>query len=273
MSAVAAPLEALAPYGERASPLALEPVVLGAGDTVWIVEKGGVDLFHVAMADGEPVGARRHVCRIGPGAALFDGAGLPASALLAVALSGTVWLRLQPGDAAGDAAAAALLQCLRQGWSLSLERALDGLPPEALAPGPGLGALLRFLEQQCRGGGRKGAGRDRRPGAQRSPCHAACAVRGGPSAGRVRRRPRRRRERAPRRLRHRAARLRHRRRRRGRCSGIGRGAALAGTILPPQSIGAAARGAGARLLVAQRPWPAARVSRRWRWCPAPAAIS
>ena len=55
------PFEALEPYCQRQSPLALEPVVLGAGDTAWLVDKGGVDLFHVAMAEGAPVGARRHV--------------------------------------------------------------------------------------------------------------------------------------------------------------------------------------------------------------------
>jgi ABC-type bacteriocin/lantibiotic exporter with double-glycine peptidase domain len=55
-------LEALAAFGQRESPLALQPVLLGAGNTVWIVEEGGLDLFHVAIDDGRPVGVRRHVC-------------------------------------------------------------------------------------------------------------------------------------------------------------------------------------------------------------------
>ena len=142
---------ALEAYGQRQWPLALEPVVLGAGDTVWVVEGGGVDLFHVAIAAGAPAGVRRHVCRIGPGALLVDRPGLASSALLAVALPGTAWLRLEHGGDAlqGDPAAAALLQGLHEGWRQCLARALEGLPPEALAPRASHCALLQFLEQRA----------------------------------------------------------------------------------------------------------------------------
>ena len=151
LAAAPGPFEALEPFGQRQWPLALEPVVLGAGDTVWLVENGGVDLFHVAIVDGAAVGVRRHVCRIGPGALLVDRPGLSSSALLAVALSGTVWLRLEHGGAGlrGDPAAAALLQSLHEGWRLCLARALDGLPPEALGPRANHCALLGFLEQRA----------------------------------------------------------------------------------------------------------------------------
>src|SRR3954467_15597441 len=87
----------LAPHGQRQFPLALEPVVLGASDTMWLVEQGGIDLFHVAIADGVPAGLRRHVCRIKPGEVVLDRPGSPDSALLAIALSRTSWLRLENG--------------------------------------------------------------------------------------------------------------------------------------------------------------------------------
>ena len=140
---------ALEASGIRLAPLALEPVLLGAGNSVWLVEKGGIDLFHVAVTDGVPSGARRHVCRIGPGALVVDRPGAETSALLAVALSDTVWLRFEHGGAAlkEDPATASLLQSLEEGWRACLQRALSGLPADALAPGASHLALLAFLEQ------------------------------------------------------------------------------------------------------------------------------
>lgn len=158
MSAVAAqapaalhPHAALAPSGMRLAPLALEPVLLGAGNAVWLVEQGGVDLFHVAMTNGVPTGARRHVCRFAPGALVMDQPGAAGSALLAVALSGTVWLRFENGGAAlkADPATASLLASLEDGWRASLARALDGLPAQALEPGASQRGLLDFLEQRA----------------------------------------------------------------------------------------------------------------------------
>jgi NHLM bacteriocin system ABC transporter ATP-binding protein len=150
-------VEAVVPHGGHAalgmrqSPLALEPALLGAGDTVWVVEEGGVDLFHVDIVDGVPAGVRRHVCRVGPGAAVFDRPGAAGSALVAVALSGTVWLRFEHGGAAlkADPTTAALLQSLEDGWRTCLQRALGGLPADALEPGAGYPALLAFLEQRA----------------------------------------------------------------------------------------------------------------------------
>jgi ATP-binding cassette subfamily C protein len=143
---------ALEPSGTRLTPLALEPVLLGAGDALWLVEEGGVDLFHVAIANGVPTGARRHVCRVGPGAAVIDRPGVESSALLAVALSGTVWLRFEDGGAALKERpdTAATLQSLEDGWRACLQRALSGLPADALEPGSSHLAVLAFLEQRAR---------------------------------------------------------------------------------------------------------------------------
>lgn len=141
----------LAGLGERQTPLALEPVMLGAGSTVWFIEQGGVDLFHVAVAEGVASGARRHVCRIGAGAVVMDRPGLESSALLAVALSGTVWLRFDH-DGAGlqaNPSAAAHLLALEAEWRTSLERALSELPRDALAAGADHSALLTFLERRA----------------------------------------------------------------------------------------------------------------------------
>ena len=144
-------LEGLAAFGRLEAPLALEPALLGAGDTVWIVEEGGIDLFHVAVVDGLPAGVRRHVCRIGPGDALLDRPGLATSALMAVALSGTVWLRLEHGGAAAlaEPGAAALLRPLLEGWSSLLLRSLPGLPAEAAAARATHSALLALLERRA----------------------------------------------------------------------------------------------------------------------------
>ena len=143
---------ALEPLGMRQSPLALEPVLLGAGDAVWLVEEGGVDLFHVAIIDGVPAGVRRHVCRIGPGGAVVDRPGVAGSALLAVALSGTVWLRFERGGAAlkAEPSTAATLQSLEDGWRACLQRALSSMPPDAMESGASHLALLACLERRAK---------------------------------------------------------------------------------------------------------------------------
>lgn len=143
--------EQLAPYGERQFPLALEPVVLGVSNTVWLVEQGGVDLFHVAIAHGAPAGARRHVCRIRPGEVIVDRPGSPDSALLAVALSGTSWIRLEnAGEAVtGDPAAELALDQLMQAWGRALLRAVPGLPAEAVQTRANHVALLQLLESEA----------------------------------------------------------------------------------------------------------------------------
>ena len=145
------PCEQLAPFGRREKPLALEPVLLGAGNAVWLVEQGGIDLFHVAIVDGAPSGARRHVCRIGPGALVIDRPGLPDSALVAVALSDTVWLRLDDGGAglAPDSPAELALRALMDDWRCQLQRAVPGLGAEAADPRASHCALLSLLETRA----------------------------------------------------------------------------------------------------------------------------
>ena len=141
----------LAAHGQRQTPLALQPVLLGASAAVWFIEQGGVDLFHVPVAGGVPCGARRHVCRIAAGAVIMDRPGLETSALLAVALSGTVWLRFECDEAGlqAEPSVAAYLLSLQATWRTCLERALSGLPRDALAPGADHCALLAFLEQRA----------------------------------------------------------------------------------------------------------------------------
>ena len=138
-------------HGTRQSPLALEPVLLGGGNRLWLVEEGGVDLFHVGVSDGVPTGVRRHVCRIGPGALVVERPGTAGSALLAVALAGTVWLRFEQGGAAlkQQPTTAALLEELEDHWRTCLQRALAGLPADALGPGASHLPLLVWLEQRA----------------------------------------------------------------------------------------------------------------------------
>ena len=146
------PVQLLAPYGQRQFPLALEPVVLGVSNTIWLVEQGGVDLFHVAIVGGVPAGARRHVCRIRPGEAILDRPGSPDSALIAVALSRTAWIRLEHGGegVTGDRAAERALQEIKENWCRTLLRAIPGLPAEAAQAGVNHVALLKLLDDQAR---------------------------------------------------------------------------------------------------------------------------
>lgn len=144
-------VQLLAPHGQRQFPLALEPVVLGVSNTIWLVEQGGVDLFHVAIADGMPTGVRRHVCRIHPGDVILDRPGSPDSALMAVALSRTSWIRLENAGegVAGDRAAEQALQDLKETWQRTLLRAIPGLPAEAVRAGANHVALLNVLDDQA----------------------------------------------------------------------------------------------------------------------------
>lgn len=145
------PAQLLAPYGQRQFPLALEPVILGVSNTVWLVEQGGVDLFHVAIAGGVPTGARRHVCRVKPGEVILDRPGSPHSALMAVALSRTAWIRLEnAGEAvAGDRAAEQILQQLKENWYRTLLRTIPGLPAGAVQANANHVALLEVLDKQA----------------------------------------------------------------------------------------------------------------------------
>jgi NHLM bacteriocin system ABC transporter ATP-binding protein len=79
-----------------------------AGNDLWLVQSGQVEVFTVRQDGGEPVGPRRHLLPVGQGQVLF-GAGQACSlehwGLLAVGGTGTRLLRQRrPGRPAGSAA-------------------------------------------------------------------------------------------------------------------------------------------------------------------------
>jgi NHLM bacteriocin system ABC transporter ATP-binding protein len=57
--------------GERFEPRANRPFSIHLPDSVWLVHSGNLDLFLVDAADGEPVGARHPLLRVGEGCAVF----------------------------------------------------------------------------------------------------------------------------------------------------------------------------------------------------------
>ena len=260
--------------GTRQFPLALEPVVLGGSNTVWLVEEGGVDLFHVAVIDGAPAGVRRHVCRIGPGALVIDRPGTPESALVAVPLSGTTWLRLEHGGEAlrQQPGAADMLDALEEGWRTCLQRALGSLPPDALAPGANHVALLAFLEQRTVDAvaAERAAIRARVENETLTMRHAL--VRCRPGAVAVRRSPAcRQRQPSIRRLCHRADRGGHGLAEPGRHDRRGRHRRMAGQILPSKPPGPAPGRSRRKRDGGGRTWApcwhsVSTMANRSRWC-------
>lgn len=80
------------------------PLLLNTPDTLWVVQAGSVALFTTAVCDGAPVGARRALGSVGPGAVLVGAAPMlaqPRSSLLAIALEATTQLvQLAPASKA-----------------------------------------------------------------------------------------------------------------------------------------------------------------------------
>jgi len=110
--------DALAVAGNR--PLALSDPL-----SAWIVSAGPIDLFAVPLRNGEPSGARIHLCRIEQGHLLF---GVPAGAvgLIAVGLPGTTVHRLPLSrlqEWAAEPSAAGPLCALVEHWT---ERLTEG---------------------------------------------------------------------------------------------------------------------------------------------------
>ena len=102
--------------GDR--PLLLEP------GRAWTVAGGRIDVFAIRVDDGEPVGARTHLFRLGPGEALFGAARHAESglALLAVGASGTHIAPVSPAVLrAGGEKVAALLN----GWIYRVWEAVE----------------------------------------------------------------------------------------------------------------------------------------------------
>lgn len=141
----------LAAHAVRETPRASAPLLLN-GDAIRVVESGAIDLFHVELRDGMPVRARIHLCRLGPGDALFAFPGSAQDCLLAVPLPDSVCLRLA-GDAAAllaDEARAPLLMPLLARWHAQLEAALPGARFTGMAPQAAHEALLRLLQERRR---------------------------------------------------------------------------------------------------------------------------
>jgi NHLM bacteriocin system ABC transporter ATP-binding protein len=95
----------------------------------WLVETGRLDLFLVALRDGQPVGTRTHLTRIGAGQALFGAPVRDDRTLLAVGSADTtVWTAPEGAFAplVAHADAADALPPLVDGWVEALCRAAAG---------------------------------------------------------------------------------------------------------------------------------------------------
>src|SRR5690606_15394287 len=57
--------------GERIVTAANRPLVLSDPDAVWLVESGKIEIFTVALENGQPVGARTHFVTVEPGELFF----------------------------------------------------------------------------------------------------------------------------------------------------------------------------------------------------------
>jgi NHLM bacteriocin system ABC transporter ATP-binding protein len=106
------------------------PLLLNDPQTVWIIQDGTMGLFTVPVKDGTPAGARRYLCSIGPGQALFGTTPAPEEsfALLAVPLADIrLWQvsrkALQEQFTSDHAATVALLE----GWIAALDVTLPRL--------------------------------------------------------------------------------------------------------------------------------------------------
>ena len=123
-----------------------QPFLISDPATAWLVFSGKLDIFAVAVRDGEAVGARQHLIRLESGQACF---GIPtgdtaqATGLLAVGTAGTKVLRVPRArlqEYATMPAYAEAVAALIDGWVTELSRPIaGGLPPKSavrLDPGP-----------------------------------------------------------------------------------------------------------------------------------------
>ena len=122
-------LSALFYASEPTEALATAPTLLNAASAAWLIADGGVDIFSVPLTQGQPAGARTHVCRIEAKHMVFglsDGYAAANQGLLAVPLPNTHWVQI---DAARDVLQAAshegvALRCLAHTWAQALEAGL-----------------------------------------------------------------------------------------------------------------------------------------------------
>jgi NHLM bacteriocin system ABC transporter ATP-binding protein len=119
------------------------PLLL-AGDSVWWVEAGNLDVFAIRLDGGEPHGRRRHLFRVEAGRAVFpcDGTAEAGVGLLAVGTHGTRLRRLPRERAESltrDAAIRPEISALVDEWvetaSGAVSRAISPARCEELQPG------------------------------------------------------------------------------------------------------------------------------------------
>jgi len=114
--------------GRRVPADAARPLYLNDTADAWSIEHGGVDVFCVALEAGAPVGAREHICRLGPGQMLFGvqaAARGAASGLIAVGLPNTQLCHL---GAWREALTGPALTCVED-WVRGLTRVFKAAPP------------------------------------------------------------------------------------------------------------------------------------------------
>ena len=125
-------------HGESVAVGSNRPFILDDTATLWWVEEGGVDVFVVALADGNSPGVRTHLLRLESGQALL---GLPPGAshgLMAVGAFSTRLRRVGPDfvrHRLADPATQPEMLGLLHAWLLLLSRSLSrDLPPKEFLP-------------------------------------------------------------------------------------------------------------------------------------------
>lgn len=127
---LAEPQSRLEDEGEIQAIAGNKPFFIDDPEAMWIVETGRLDVFTVAMKDGEPAGARSHFVGVEEGQALFGmdlatygmGSGFLASGKSGTRLRRLTIEKLQKLAAAGTHAPR--IVALVEGWVLALARSL-----------------------------------------------------------------------------------------------------------------------------------------------------
>src|SRR5262249_52322002 len=109
------------------------PLPLDQPDSVWLIVSGRVDLFAVHTREGQPVGARIHLCRLDSGQLLLGhGVGPAAAMVRAVGLPGSKVLQL-PGVRLRELSAdASMAESVALGLESWVESLTSGVAPASL---------------------------------------------------------------------------------------------------------------------------------------------
>jgi len=105
------------------------------GTGAWLVRRGRVDVFAVALRDGEPAGSRRHLFRVESGEMLFGTGGAGELGLLAVGIGGSELLEIRREaleKAARDPSRAADVAARVEEW---VDRLCEGVGAAGLPEG------------------------------------------------------------------------------------------------------------------------------------------